>query len=86
MMPGVTRGLPQSTRPSAWLVSSLETVAYLASFGRTQSARRRIAASASGAVPARNWKMCCISGTTSSVTSTPDLLRTCQANFYSNLH
>ena len=42
-------------------------------FGRTQSARRRTAASASGAVPARNWKTCCISGTTSSVTSTPDL-------------
>ena len=43
------------------------------SFGRTQAARRRIAASASGAVPARNWKTCWISGTISSVTSTPEL-------------
>src|SRR5271169_6026483 len=59
---GKAQSLPVSTAPQR-----------KPSFGRTQPARRRIAASASGAVPARNWNTCCISGTISSVTSTPDL-------------
>src|SRR5262249_1829413 len=55
------------TSPSIALVPSPRRP----SFGRTHSAKRRTASSASGARPAIIWKLCSISGNTSSLTSTP---------------